>query len=81
MIIQTPKSDLRTLITLTNDMILDDIAGFQNRIQVAREKLDALPAAVINWKDHKKIKTKRRELESDIKHIRGLISIAEEALE
>ena len=69
------------MLMLTNDMLLDDIAGFEQRIQAAREKLDALPAAVINWKDHKKIKTKRRELESDIKHIRGLISIAEEALE
>ena len=69
------------MLILTNDMVLDDIAGFQTRIHIAREKLDALPATAIDWKEHKKIKAKRRELKGDISHIKKLIGYAKEALE
>ena len=69
------------MLILTNDMILDDIAEFQNRIQISREKLAALPATAIDWKEHKKIKAKRNEMESEISHIKILIGYAKEALE
>ena len=81
MIMQRPESDLRTLIILTNDMILDDIAGFKQRIQTARKKLAALPATAIDWKEHKKIKSKKHELKSEISHVKQLIGYAKEALE
>ena len=66
---------------LTIKDIENDIQKFQDRIEAAREKLIALPATEIDWKEHKKIKAKRHELESEISHVRKLIGYAIEALE
>jgi hypothetical protein len=66
---------------ITDKVIKNDIAEFEQRIQAAREKLDALPATAIERKEHKKIKAKRRELKSEITHVKKLIGYAKEALE
>jgi len=73
--------DLRTLITLTNDLILDDIAGFEQRIQIAREKLAVLPEGYLPYTEHKKREKQHRELQADISHIENLIKYAHEGIE
>ena len=69
------------MLMLTNDMLLDDIAGFEQRIQAAREKLDALPTTAIDNKDLVAQTIKKHELESEISHVKKLIGYAKEALE
>lgn len=63
-------------IELTDEMILADIKGFEARIQMTKDKLAALPAEPSSWKERKI----RRELESEISHVQGLITIARSAL-
>ena len=67
-------------IELTNEMILDDIAGFEQRIETAREKLAELPAGRLPFKEYKIRKRRRRDLESEIEHVKSLIGYATEAL-
>ena len=69
-----------TILELTRDDILKDIEAYEERIRNAREKLSEMPAAGSTLNEHKKIKIRRRTLSSEIDHVRGLISIAEEAL-
>jgi hypothetical protein len=69
-----------TILELTGDDILKNIEAYEKRIRNAREKLSELPAAGSTLKELKKIKNKRRALLSEIDHVRGLISMAEEAL-
>ena len=68
-------------IILTREIIEGDIVGFEARIQAARDKLSELPAAASTYKERKKLMDKRRKLQQEIKHVRGLISMAREALE
>lgn len=67
-------------INLTNEMILSDIKDFEARIQMAKEKPAALPAKPSVWKERKKHRALKRELESEISHVQGLIAIAMTAL-
>jgi hypothetical protein len=68
-----------TTLELTRKDILNDIEGYKERISKAREKLLGLPMAT-TVKDRRRIKEKRRILLAEIDHVRGLISIAGEAL-
>jgi len=65
---------------ITNKTIETDIAGFQNRISEARTKLAELPASATSWAERKKLGCRRRELESEIKHVRRLSAYARESL-
>ena len=66
---------------LSNEIILKDIAGFEERIAVAQDKLAELKGqAPSNWKERKKYQAKRREFEGDVVHINNLIAIARSAL-
>jgi hypothetical protein len=68
------------ILELTRDDILKDIEAYEERIRNARDKLSGLPAAGSTLKERKKIKIRRHTLLSEIDHVRGLISIAEQAL-
>lgn len=68
------------MIQLTDEMILSDIAGYEQRIEMAKQKLSELPLSAVNWKDRKKIQGTKRELEGEITHIRQIIRYANEAL-
>lgn len=65
---------------ITDEVIRNDIAKFEQRIQVARDKLAVLPPTAGTWQARKKLKEKRRILQGEIKHVQGLIRIAEESL-
>ena len=66
---------------LTDEMILADIAGFEDRIAVARKKLAGLKESTSsNWKERKRLKTKRRELKTEVEHVLNLIALARSAL-
>ena len=70
------------LIELTDSIIKKDIAEFQQRIDAARKKLATLSIKKPkDWKDGRKLKIQRRNLEGEIDHCRHLIDIATEALE
>lgn len=66
-------------LELTREPIKADIAGFQQRIKAAQNKLSALPAAT-NWKERKKIEATRRTLTSKIEDVKRLIGYTREAL-
>ena len=69
------------ILELTDEMILNDIAGFEDRIAAARVKLAGLQeSSPSGWKERKRLKAKRRELEGEVVHIDNLISIARSAL-
>ena len=66
---------------LSNEVILKDIAGFENRIAAARVKLEALPSGQpVSYKERKKQQAKRKACEGEITHVNNLISIARSAL-
>ena len=69
-----------TTLELTREEILEDIKGYQERICKAQEKLSELPATVSTVKERRRVKNKRRIFLTEIDHVQGLISIAEEAL-
>jgi hypothetical protein len=64
---------------VTDESIRNDIELYQARIQRARDKLDALPVGK-NWQHTKKIMRKRRALNEEVKHLHGLIDLAERGL-
>ena len=68
------------MLILTDADILADIIVFEDKIGAVQAKLDALPADAATWKEKKKLKEKRRALEDEIRHVRNMINIAEEAL-
>ncbi len=68
------------MLILTDEDIRQDIRAFNKRIQDAREKLEALPDHVGTRKEQKKLAEKKRILIDEILHVKGLISIAREAL-
>jgi len=74
------KRDNFMKIKLTNEIILADILSFETRIQSAKDKLAVLPPGPSSWKERKKHRAIKRELENEINHVYGLISIAESAL-
>ena len=67
-------------LQLTDEMIRSDIAGYEQRIETAQEKLAELPDSAASWKERKKIQDTKRALEGDIKHISHIIKYAIEAL-
>jgi hypothetical protein len=69
------------MLILTDKDILQDIENFKKRIQDAKFKLSELPATAGAWQAQKKLQEKRRILTSEIEHVKGLIGIAEEALQ
>lgn len=69
-----------TYLELTEENILKDIEVFKKRIRNAQEKIAALPQKATGYKKRKKLKLKRRVLEQEIEHVKGMIAIASEAL-
>ncbi len=69
-----------SLLKLTRKEILNDIEVFKERIRAAEKKIAALPQKANGYKERKKLKLKRRVLEQEIEHVKGLIAIASEAL-
>jgi hypothetical protein len=65
----------------TLEDILKDIAGFNNRIWIAREQLVALPSSPSTCKERKKMNDQRRQLSQEIEHVQRLILMAQEALD
>lgn len=61
---------------ITNEIIREDIEEFQEQIRGLKDKLDALPGAAATYNDRKKLKAKRLGIEADIRHIKGLIRLA-----
>ena len=61
-------------INLTGPDILKDIEGYQSRLRKAQDKLSKLPIALKGFKA-------RQKLEAEVRHVKGLISLAQEALE
>lgn len=68
-----------TTLVLTQGDILNDIAGFNDRIRIAQERLATLPSSPSTYKERKKLDGQRRKLQQEITHVQGLISLAEEA--
>ena len=66
-------------LQLTDEMILSDIAGYEQKIEMAKKKMAELPESAVSWLERKKLKDKKRALESDIKHISHIIKYAIEA--
>jgi hypothetical protein len=75
------KQGLTMQIELTNEMILDDIAEFQNRIKSAREILAELPTGYLTYPENKNREKQRRDLEAEIRHVQKMMGYAQEALE
>ena len=69
-----------TPLKLTRKEILDDIEVFKERIRATEEKISALPQKANGYKERKKLKFKRKVLEQETEHVKGLIAIAKEAL-
>ena len=67
--------------TITDEGIRQDIEQFRERISKAQAKLNELPDTAWTPKDRKKLKTQRKVLVDEIAHVKGLINIAEEALQ
>ncbi len=67
-------------LNLTKKDIQQDILGYQERIRTAQQKIAALPKNAPGSQERKRIKYKRRVLEQEISHVKGLIRIAKEAL-
>jgi hypothetical protein len=68
------------VLLLTNDMILEDIKNYEKRIRDAKAKLSDMPETAGTWKGQKKVNHKKKILQDEIKHIKRLVLIAEEAL-
>jgi len=68
------------MLMLTNEDIREDIRGFEKRIQDAKKKLAKLPETAGTWQDRKKLAEKKRILNDEIRHVRKLIDMAQEAL-
>lgn len=68
-------------IRLTDEMVLNEIESFEDRIKIAKLALASLPATAANYKDRKKIQVRRRVLQDEINHVYRLISIAKEAMD
>ena len=67
-------------LVLTRNDILTDIEGFEERIQVAMNKLAVLPASSSSYPERKRLNQKRRALRSEISHVERLVSYAMDAL-
>jgi len=65
---------------ITTETILSDIAGFRIRIREAETNLSDLPEFAAGRKDRQKLKGQRQTLESEIRHVKNLIAIVQEAL-
>jgi len=66
---------------LTLQEIKEDIAGYEDRIHLAKTNLADLPAGRLPFKEHKKREKQRREYQSEIEHCKGLIGYANEGIE
>jgi len=64
---------------LTEQDIQADIAAYQARIQLARDKLATMPATASTYKEIKKLGTQRRALQDSINHVYRLVAYAEAA--
>ena len=68
------------IMELTNEAIRADIAGYQDRIQQAKNKLVGLPTSAGTWAARKQLESQRTTLADDIRRYRVLIGYAEAAL-
>lgn len=68
-------------MNLTQDDILNDIAGYEERITAAKNKLVLISTEFLPYPEHKKRETRKDDLLDDIKHVENLIKIAKSALE
>jgi hypothetical protein len=67
-------------LNLTQDIILEEIEEYRKRIRTAQQKLSALFQNAHGPQERRRIKFKRRVLEREVEHVKGLIRIAKEAL-
>lgn len=65
---------------LTIQEIKEDIAGYEDRIHLAKLNLANLPAGHLPFREHKKREKQRREYRSEIKHCEQLIRYAREGI-
>lgn len=68
------------MLILTDEEILKDIAGFEQRIKSASDKLAALPAGQLSYQEHRKREAARQVYADEIEHVQRLIGYAREAL-
>jgi hypothetical protein len=65
---------------LNKEQIERDIKAYRDRLGRAEAKLNDLPKKGSTWKESSKIRLTRRALLSEIRHIKTLMSYANEAL-
>lgn len=65
---------------MNNQDILNDIAGYEERISEAKNKLSLITTGYLPYLAHKKRELQRKELEIEVSHVKQLIGYAEEAL-
>ncbi len=68
-------------MNLTISDIEKEIAGFRDRIQMARQQIAGLPTDRLPFKENKKREKIRRDCKVEIKHVRQLIVYAREGIE
>jgi len=68
-------------MNLTIKDIRADIAGFQARIQTARQQIAGLPTGRLPYQEHKKREKIRRDCEATISHYKQLCVYAREGIE
>ena len=61
-------------------MILEDIAKYKLRIQIACEKMEELPDGPLPYKQHMPIAQKRKDLQAEIINVQKMIGYANETL-
>jgi adenine specific DNA methylase Mod len=65
---------------LTNSELMDDLEGYYDRLQIAKNKLANLPVGYLPIDENEKREKARRVLNDEIRHVENLIKIATEAL-
>ena len=68
-------------MSLTLQEIREDIAGYEDRIHLAKMNLANLPEGRLSLKEHKKRERQRREYESEIEHCLQLVRYANEGID
>ena len=65
---------------ITDETIRADIAGYRERINQVKAKLDNLPTGYLPYPKYKKREKLRKVLQAEIELVQKLISIAREGL-
>ncbi len=65
---------------ITTEDIKKDIKNFENRITLAKAKLEMLPSGYLPYQEYKNREKQRRGLQADISHLENLTKYAHEGL-